>query len=103
MILVHGTKNHTMMKNNIIKLKEAALLFVIQLALYGLLCINFRAVALAQYHEAAISDFMIASMNFFVIRKIAKSDDAIHQWIGYVLGSVAGSYLGIYLSVLLNS
>lgn len=84
------------------KLKEASLLFIIQLILYGLLCINFRAVALADYHVAALSDFTIASMNFFVIRKIAKSDDAIHQWIGYVLGSVAGSYLGIYVSILLN-
>jgi hypothetical protein len=86
-----------------IKLKEAALLFIIQLFLYGLLCINYRAVALAHYHEAAISDFTIASMNFFVIRKIAKGEDALHQWIGYVLGSVAGSYIGIYLSILLNS
>ena len=85
------------------KLKEAAVLFFIQIALYGLLCINYRAVALAHYHEAAITDFTIASMNFFIIRKIAQSNDAFHQWIGYVLGSVVGSYLGIYLSVLINS
>ena len=87
----------------ITKLKEASVLFIIQLVLYGLLCVNFRAVALAHYHEAALSDFTIASINFFVIRKIAKSDDAMHQWVGYVLGSVAGSYLGIYVSILLNS
>ena len=85
------------------KLKEAAVLFFIQIALYGLLCINYRAVALAHYHEAAITDFTIASMNFFIIRKIAQSNDAFHQWIGYVLGSIVGSYLGIYLSVLINS
>jgi len=85
------------------KLKEAAILFFIQIALYGLLCINYRAVALAHYNEAAITDFTIASMNFFIIRKIAQSNDALHQWIGYVLGSVVGSYLGIYLSVLINS
>jgi len=42
-------------------------------------------------------------MSFFVIRKIAKSEDSLHQWIGYAVGSVIGSYLGIYLSVLLNS
>jgi hypothetical protein len=86
-----------------IKVKEASMLFLIQVVLYGLLCINYRAVALAHYHDAAGTDFIIASMNFFVIRKIAQSGDAIHQWIGYVLGSVVGSYLGIYLSVLLNS
>ena len=85
------------------KLKEALTLFFIQVALYGLLCINFRAVALAHYNESAITDFTIASMNFFIIRKIAQSNEAYHQWIGYALGSVAGSYLGIYLSVLINS
>lgn len=84
------------------KFKEASLLFVIQIVLYGLLCVNYRAVALADYHEAAISDFAIATMNFFVIRKIAKSEEAFHQWMGYVLGSVVGSYLGIYTSTLLN-
>ena len=81
------------------KLKECLLLFAIQLVLYGILCINFRAVAETQYHLAAVSDFTIASLNFFVIRKIAKSEDALHQWFGYVAGSVVGSYLGIWLSV----
>jgi len=84
------------------KLKEASILFFIQIALYGLLCINYRAVAQVQYNTAALSDFMIASFNFFVIRKIAKSEDALHQWIGYVAGSVAGSYLGIYISTLIH-
>lgn len=86
-----------------IKFKEAVTLAIIQIVLYGLLCINYRAVALADYHEAAVSDFVIATMNFFVIRKIAKSEEAFHQWVGYVIGSVIGSYLGIYLSVLLNT
>jgi len=84
------------------KLKEASTLFFIQIALYGLLCINYRAVAQVQYNTAALSDFMIASFSFFVIRKIAKSEDALHQWIGYVAGSVAGSYLGIYTSTLIH-
>jgi uncharacterized membrane protein YesL len=84
------------------KFKEAGILFLIQIVLYGILCINFRAVAQAQYHVAAISDFTIASLNFFVIRKIANSTDTAHQWAGYVLGSVAGSYLGIYISTLIH-
>jgi hypothetical protein len=84
------------------KLKEAALLFFIQICSYSLLCINFRAVAQTQYHAAALTDFALASMSFFIIRKIARSEDAVHQWIGYVLGSVAGSYLGIYISTLIH-
>lgn len=85
------------------KIKEAVTLGVIQIVLYSILCINFRAVANAHYHEAALTDFLVASMNFFIIRKIAQSTDALHQWVGYVTGSVIGSYVGIYLSVLLNS
>jgi hypothetical protein len=85
------------------KIKEAVTLGVIQIILYSILCINFRAVAQAHYHEAALTDFLVASMNFFVIRKIAQSTDALHQWIGYVTGSVIGAYVGIYLSVILNS
>jgi uncharacterized membrane protein YfcA len=85
------------------KLKEASLLALIQIVSYSLLCINYRAVATTQYHQAAITDFMIASLGFFVIRKIAKSEDSLHQWLGYAIGSVIGSYLGIYVSVLLNS
>lgn len=84
------------------KIKEAVILAVIQIALYGLLCINYRAIAYTQYHWAALSDFAVASMNFFVIRKISKGEDALHQWIGYVTGSVIGSYLGIYLSTLIH-
>lgn len=85
------------------KIKEAAILGIIQIVLYSILCINFRAVAEAHYHEAALTDFLVASMNFFIIRKIAQSTDTLHQWVGYVTGSVIGSYVGIYLSVLLNS
>jgi hypothetical protein len=85
------------------KLKEAITLGVIQIVLYSILCMNFRAVAGAHYHEAALTDFLIASMNFFVIRKIAQSTDTFHQWIGYVTGSVIGSYVGIYLSILISS
>jgi hypothetical protein len=85
------------------KLKEASLLAVIQIVSYSLLCINYRAVATTQYHEAAATDFLLASLGFFVIRRIARSEDSLHQWIGYVTGSVIGSYLGIYLSVLINS
>ena len=84
------------------KFKEAAILFAIQIVLYSILCINYRAVAETQYNLAAISDFTIASLNFFVIRKIAKSEEALHQWAGYVLVSVAGSYIGIYISTLLH-
>ena len=84
------------------KFKEAFILFIVQIVLYSILCINYRAVAQAQYHLAALTDFMIGSMSFFIIRKISRSEDSLHQWIGYALGCVAGSYLGIYVSTLIH-
>lgn len=84
------------------KFNEALTMFVIQVFLYAVMCINYRAVALVHYHQAALTDFTVAAINFLVIRKIAKSEESLHQWLGYVAGSVGGSYLGIYLSVTLN-
>jgi uncharacterized membrane protein YfcA len=80
------------------KLKEASVLFFIQILSYSIWCINFRAVADTHYHTAAVSDFLIASIQFFVIRKIAHGQDQFHQWAGYALGSVVGSYVGIWIS-----
>lgn len=86
----------------LIKIKEALTLFIIQIFSYSFLCINYRAVAQAHYHLSAITDFVLATMSFFIIRKIARSEDSIHQWIGYTSGSVVGSYLGIYISKILT-
>lgn len=83
------------------KTKEFIVLFCIQVVSYSLLCINYRAVAQAHYWQSAITDFLIATMSFFVIRKIAKSEDTFHGWAGYALGGVVGSFLGIWLSKLL--
>lgn len=83
------------------KLKEFITLFIIQVISYSLLCINFRAVAQAHYIQSAITDFIIATLSFFVIRKIAKSEDTFHGWAGYALGGVVGSFLGIWLSKIL--
>ncbi len=73
-------------------------LFLVQLVSYTLLCINYRAVAQAHYVHSAASDFAIASLNFFVIKRIAQGTDNLYQWAGYALGSVAGSFAGIWLS-----
>jgi hypothetical protein len=84
------------------KIQEAGVLAAVQVLSYCIICINFRAVAQTEYHLAAVSDFLFASFNFFIIRRIAKGEDSLHQWLGYVTGSVIGSYLGIYISTLIH-
>jgi uncharacterized membrane protein YfcA len=80
------------------KILDFSILFAIQLGYYAVWCVNSRAVADTHYHTAAISDFMLASIQFFVIRHIAHGKDHLHEWAGYASGSVAGSYLGIWIS-----
>lgn len=84
------------------KILDSFLMFLIQLTSYTLLVVNFRAVAHANYFWSAITDFGIASFNFFVIKKIAKSDDSLHLWFGYSMGGLAGSILGIWISLLIH-
>jgi len=84
-----------------VKIKEFIIMFLIQVTSYSLLCINFRAVAQAHYFWASISDFAIATLTYFVIKRIASSDNTLHQWLGYALGGVVGSLLGIYLSTVI--
>jgi hypothetical protein len=85
-----------------VKVREFAVLFAVQTVLYGIHCINTRAVAELDYSTAVGSDFLIATMTFFVIRKIAREGDEWHQWSGYVSGSIAGTVLGIWLSARLT-
>lgn len=76
-------------------------MFVVQVVSYSLLCINYRAVAQAHYFQSAVSDFAIATLGYLVIKRIANSDNSLHQWLGYAIGGVVGSIVGIWLSKVL--
>lgn len=80
------------------KVREFFLFFVLQIVSYMLITINYRAIGHGNYVLTGTTDFSIATLSFFVIRKIAKSEETVHQWAGYACGSVIGSFLGIYLS-----
>lgn len=84
------------------KAKDALLVCLGQILAYTLICYNIRAVAQADYLGTALSDAIFATVNFLIIRRITKTDDAMHIWCGYVVGSVIGSLLGIYISVKTN-
>lgn len=75
------------------------LLFLFQVLNYSLLCINYRAVAHANYLHIALSDFAVASVTYFLIRRIASStEDTLYHWLAYAMGGVVGSLLGVWLS-----
>ena len=79
-------------------IKGAVLICAVQIVAFSILCINIRAVAQADYLTTAVSDGLVAAINFFVIKRISQTEDSINQWIGYIVGSVIGSMLGIYIS-----
>jgi hypothetical protein len=72
--------------------------FIIQTICYSILTVNFRAVAEGRLAISLLSDGINASFAFFVVRKIAKSDDALSGFFGYVSGSLVGTALGMYIS-----
>ena len=84
------------------KAKEFLILFAVQAVAYSVICINTRAIAQVDYGVAMVSDLGIASLNFFVIRRIAQSTETAHQFAGYVLGSLFGTVSGIKISTLLQ-
>ena len=75
------------------------LLFIVQIFNYGVMVVNFRAVAHASYLWTGVSDFAAASMSFFIISRIARSESKVIPWLGYAIGGVVGSLLGIYISL----
>lgn len=81
-----------------VKYREALIIAGAQTALFAILCVNFRAIAEADYAVALISDALVAAMQFFVIRRITQGDEQAHRFAGYVIGSVLGSWLGIWIS-----
>ena len=83
-------------------LRKATLLFAAQFALYGVICVNTRAIAQVDYGTSLASDGLIATLNFFIIRRIASDDEPILVWFGYVLGSLAGTATGIWASTYLT-
>lgn len=83
------------------KLKEFLLFFGPQVAIYALVSVSFRAVAQADYVVSVGVDVVYATMSFWVLRRIAKTEETTIGWIGYVLGSAVGTVIGIWGSILL--
>ncbi len=77
---------------------EALQFFAIQAVSYCLITFNYRAIAQASAANAVGSDLLFASMSFFVIRKIARTESSVISWLGYSAGSGVGTLAGIVIS-----
>jgi hypothetical protein len=79
-------------------IRDAFILFGAQMLSFAVISINYRAVAQASYVWSVATDIIIASLSYFVVRRIAKSKDSVCQWAGFALGSAVGTIIGIWAS-----
>lgn len=79
-------------------MQEFTTFFVVQLLYYLLIVVNMRATAAGNYGVLAGSDFLVATVSFFVVKRIASREHGLIAWAGYASGSVCGSLVGLWLA-----
>ncbi len=81
-------------------MKDAVMLASIQFLSWSICTLSWRAVAQANVPVAILTDSTLGTLQFFVIRKIAKGEaTTLLQWLGYTVGGVMGTVTGIYTSL----
>lgn len=82
------------------QLKDALVLGVMQYLSWGISTISWRAVAQANIPASVVTDATLATVNFFVIKNLAKDRDesSFIPWLGYTIGGVLGTVTGILSS-----
>ncbi len=83
------------------QLITASQLGAMQFLNWGISTISWRSVAQANYVASVITDTSLATLTFFVLRKMIKEkdDNSFILWFGYTVGGVLGTLSGIYLSI----
>lgn len=79
-------------------IKDAFVLFFAQMLSFAVISINTRAIAQADYFWSVLTDLIVATLSYFVVRKIAKSPNSVCRWAGFAIGSAIGTIIGIWLS-----
>jgi len=79
-------------------IKDAIILFGAQMLSFAVISINTRAIAQADYFWSVSTDLIVATLSYFVVRKIAKSPNSLYRWAGFAIGSAVGTIIGIYVS-----
>jgi hypothetical protein len=82
------------------EVRNAAILGLLQFLNWSICTISWRAVAQANIPASIVTDTTLASLQFFVFKRIAQDHgNTLIPWAGYTIGGVAGTITGIYLSL----
>lgn len=80
-------------------LKDPAILFLIQVINYAVVCVSYRSLAQANMLVTVSIDFGYGWMQFYIIQRIAKSPHNFLGALGYAAGGAVGTWLGILISL----
>lgn len=80
------------------QLRGAAVLCASQSAIYSLATVNIRAVAARDFPTALLTDAALATLVYFVIRRVAREPASVVPWLGYLVGSLIGTAVGMAIS-----
>lgn len=72
-------------------------LFIFCFIQSGIITVNFRAVAQANYVATFVTDMLLFMNGFYIVKRIVDAKTVAAQ-IGYAFGGSCGSILAIYLS-----
>lgn len=81
------------------RILNALVLFSVQLFNYAAVAIYTRFVSQADYLRSCSLDAVFALVNFFVIKRIATSDNDWISIVAYVVGSSLGTFIGIWTTL----
>lgn len=73
-------------------------IFLIQMAVYGLSCLNTRAIASGNIPRVAMTAFLMSGLSLAALLEIVRQDSGMACLVAYVLGSVSGDVLGLLIS-----
>jgi hypothetical protein len=83
------------------QVKDALIFGVMQFLSWGICTISWRSVAQANYQASIVTDTILSTLNFLVIKKMmdGKDESSFIPWLGYTIGGVLGTVTGIWLSI----
>ena len=79
-------------------MRVAFTLFGLQFLNYSLIVINTRAYTNDHIVFTIVSDFVLASINYFIIKKISDEVSSAVNWFSYTLGGTLGAVFGMFIS-----
>jgi hypothetical protein len=78
--------------------KSFAVMMIAQFLNYSLAVYSWRMIARDDLAGALMIDAVYTTAQFYIIRRIAQSDDTVWAWLGMTVGGVLGTYAGIMIA-----